>query len=31
VDHNTHSRAIGFLGQKYVNVINLNNALAKTP
>jgi K+-transporting ATPase ATPase C chain len=25
---NTHSRALGFLGQEYVNVVELNLALA---
>jgi K+-transporting ATPase ATPase C chain len=30
VTDNTHRRALGFLGEPYVNVIDLNNALAKT-
>jgi K+-transporting ATPase ATPase C chain len=29
VADNTHSRALGFLGEEYVNVVNLNLALAK--
>ncbi|MFI1095456.1 potassium-transporting ATPase subunit KdpC [Streptomyces sp. NPDC020917] len=30
VADNTHSRAVGFLGQDYVNVVNLNLDLART-
>jgi K+-transporting ATPase ATPase C chain len=30
VAHNTHGRALGFLGQKYVNVLDLNVDLDKT-
>ncbi|MFG1811371.1 potassium-transporting ATPase subunit KdpC [Streptomyces sp. NPDC049040] len=30
VADNTHSRALGFLGEEYVNVIDLNNALGRT-
>jgi K+-transporting ATPase ATPase C chain len=30
VSDNTHNRALGFLGQRYVNVVQLNLALART-
>jgi K+-transporting ATPase ATPase C chain len=30
VTDNTHGRALGFLGEKYVDVITLNLDLAKT-
>lgn len=30
VERNTHSRSLGFLGERYVNVVQLNLALTKT-
>jgi K+-transporting ATPase ATPase C chain len=29
VEDNTHGRSLGFLGEKYVNVVTLNQALDK--